>query len=99
MNNLEKSLLLLDKFLAENDKDIIQKIINRVEKNSDFDVPISEYFEIINTQLSPDIFLNFDNVDWDYIYIVESISKSKIKTDAIVEFSKTNQSIDYPMAA
>ena len=99
MNNLEKSLLLLDKFLAENDEDIIQKIINRVEKNSDFDVPISEYFEIINTQLSPDIFLNFDNVDWDYIYIVESISKSKIKTDAIVEFSKTNQSIDYPMAA
>jgi uncharacterized protein YpuA (DUF1002 family) len=99
MNKLEKSLELLDKFLTENDKDAIEKIINKVEENTTFDVPMSEYFEIINTQLNPDIFLNFDNVDWDYTCIVEPINKSKIKTDAIVAFSKTNQSIDYPMAA
>lgn len=96
MSNLEKSLELLDKFLAENDKAAIEKIIRRVETNSVAGVPLSEYFFEVNTLLNPDNFLNFEDTKWDYTYIVKSLDLSRVKTTISDAFD--NNTINYPMA-
>lgn len=99
MSNLEKSLQLLDKFLAENDPATIEKIIKSVENSMSSDVPLLAYFEMVNSQLNPDNFLNFDNVDWNYTYTVKPAGKPKVESDILDSFSKSSDSVSYSMAA